>query len=260
MEVENLIRLRFGTIRRSNTEWKLTRLSHRVLALEKVPFNEAGYFVPPVEWLPASDLYNFQKLIQDNSTMFRYALEQVITHFRDCAEACTGHLTHYEYSYLLSYGGQEIYDFFVHNHRFGNPPRGKDFRSNIRGEWIDRERHRPDNAIHPLERKIKRQEAMGMDTSDLVAELARRKACIARGEDPLVGRRRQDLIRPETRRGSYGKRPPQPRSSPYTLPLGPDKRPFLPQGSAEVIPLQPEPTDDTPVPQSNEEMIKNLLR
>lgn len=95
----------------------------------------------------------------------------------------TTRITTIEYAILLQQGGQEVYDWFVKDHRFGAPPRGKAFRSNLRGEWQSKERKRPDNALSKLRQKITYQDQLGYDTSALKKELARRAWCIDHGFD-----------------------------------------------------------------------------
>lgn len=105
------------------------------------------------------------------------------------------HIRPDEYRILLTYAGQEVYEFFARDHRFGAPPRGKVYRSNKRKTWTTERSgvRRPDMAVVALERKIRYVEALGGDTDLLKIELQRRKDAIARGEDPMAGQRRHTL-------------------------------------------------------------------
>jgi hypothetical protein len=141
------------------------------------------------EWVSYRRLDNWEWLIASNSELFEEFLTDLIHEASPTLEKFTGHLSAEEYRILLRYAGRGVYDFFVFDHRFGPPPRGREFRSNLRGEWqVKPHRTRPDNALSALRRRIDRLEARGEDATADREELARREALVRAGEDWRVDR------------------------------------------------------------------------
>jgi hypothetical protein len=148
--------------------------------------SDHGYAVDPLtstvardsDWDQCRNLeYNIVTIIR-NKDEFQMLLLEMIQSYPSDLNRYTTKLTQAEYSILLFQGGQEVYDWFVMDHRFGAPPRGKAFRSNIKGPWKAIPRKRPDNAINKLRYKIEQCERKGWDVSDLLVELARREWCL----------------------------------------------------------------------------------
>lgn len=142
------------------------------------------------EMLSMRDLRNHEVLIHSRYDYFAEVMRKLVETMPGEVDRYTALLRPDEYRILLVYAGREVYDFFARDHRFGPPPRGKIYRSNLRGAWKRPPTPRPDNAIRSLGRKISVMESYGADTTDLRVELERRKACAAKGEDPMAAVRR----------------------------------------------------------------------
>jgi hypothetical protein len=150
-----------------------------------------GYAVDPLtstiardgDWDKCRNLeFNILTIIR-NKDEFQLLLQEMIDEYPNDLNRYTTRFTVTEYAILLQQGGQAIYDWFVRDHRFGAPPRGKAFRSNLKGEWKNIPRKRPDNAVNKLRYKIETFERKGWDCSDLKIELARREWCLKHGLD-----------------------------------------------------------------------------
>jgi hypothetical protein len=114
---------------------------------------------------------------------FAVMLQEMIDQYPNDINRYTTRLTTTEYAILLQQGGEDIYRWFAMDHRFGAPPRGKAFRSNVRGDWKNIARKRPDNAISKLRQKITTFEERGWETDELKIELGRRQWCLDHGLD-----------------------------------------------------------------------------
>lgn len=153
--------------------------------------NRHGYAVDPVtstvarceEWDRCRNLEDVVYQIVKEKELFTELLLEAIEKVPYEMNRYTTRLSSVEYAILLQQGGQEVYDWFVRDHRFGAPPRGKAYRSNLRGEWRKSERKRPDNALNKLRQKITYEDQLGHDTTDLKNELARRAWCLEHGFD-----------------------------------------------------------------------------
>lgn len=153
--------------------------------------NDNGYPVDPLtstiakdhSWNRCRNLENVLDVIVPNKETFSELMMEAIEKVPFDLNRFTTRLSTIEYAILLNQGGREVYDWFVYDHRFGPPPRGKAFRSNIRGEWEPKERKRPDNALTQLRRKITFRESIGEDVTELQKEYARREWCLNQGLD-----------------------------------------------------------------------------
>lgn len=153
--------------------------------------NDHGYPVDPLtstvartnEWDRCRNLENVLVEIIKHKDEFSTFMLELIERVPYEINRYTTRISPIEYAILLQQGGQEVYDWFVRDHRFGAPPRGKVYRSNLRGEWRSIERKRPDNAISKLRQKITYQDQLGYNTTELKKELARRTWCIDHGFD-----------------------------------------------------------------------------
>jgi hypothetical protein len=186
-----------------------------ILQAQNIPINVKGEFAPPDEWVTARDLANYGHLISANQAAFSSYMAAMIEKAPETLEKCTVRLTLSEYALLLGFAGQDVYDFFVRDHRFGPPPRGRKYRSNVRGEWVEKSGnlkiHRPDNALLALRRRIEYYTDMGADVADLKAEYLRREKAIAEGRpwtDGMPGLVRGGAIQtPDRPKGRPGKKP-----------------------------------------------------
>jgi len=136
------------------------------------------------EWASYRRLDNWEWLIARNRELFSDRLVDMINDVSKTVEEYTVGLSADEYRILLNYGGRDVYDFFVFDHRFGAPPRGREYRSNLRKPWHEGPRRgRPDNGLLALRRRIDRRMDRGEDVSDDLVELLRRRGLIERGLD-----------------------------------------------------------------------------
>lgn len=183
---------RFLCVRNNDLTWKVSPKAVVWAQQLGAVVTDRFVFAPSDEWLKYKDLRRCEDMIHFNRDYFALAMRGLLESVPEEVDRYTIRLVPDEYRILLVYAGQGVYDFFVRDHRFGAPPRGKVFRSNVRGTWSSPNagRKRPDMAIFHLDRKIKNFMAMGADVAELLKERARRLEAIAAGEDPMAGRRK----------------------------------------------------------------------
>jgi hypothetical protein len=215
MDIKTLIVARFLVEPGPSLLWRVTPQSLPILQELDIPINTNGEFAPPDEWVTARNLARFGSLISQNRIAFSTYLAKIIERAPNTLNRCTKSLNKDEYSLILGFAGQEVYDFFVHDHRFGPPPRGKRYRSNLRGAWTEKSGiykiSRPDNALLALRRSIVYYTALGADVSELEKEYARRGAAIAAGRswrEGMPGKARGGIIQdPNRPKGRPGRKP-----------------------------------------------------
>lgn len=187
MDIHTLITARFLVVANSGPVWRVSAPALPTLSRNAIAINAEGEFAPPDDWREARNLRNFEALIARNSETFRNRLEEIVEQHEATIDKCAGYIRQPEFAILLAFGGSGVYDFFVRDHRFGTPPRGKQFRSNLRGPWIKkvghRKIHRPDNAVLAANRSINRFQSTGADVSSLIQERDRRAQMIREGLD-----------------------------------------------------------------------------
>jgi hypothetical protein len=190
-----LIVSRFLCRRNNDLTWTVSPKAAKWLIDRGISVSNSMLVAHDDEMASMRDLRNHEVLIHSRHDYFAEVMRDLVTDLPKEVDNFTSLIRPDEYRILLVYGGREVYDFFVRDHRFGPPPRGKMYRSNLRGDWRRPPTPRPDNALLRLRKKIDRLKSYGADVHELEAELQRRKDCIARGEDPLAGSRRGEVRR-----------------------------------------------------------------
>jgi len=198
-QIMELVVARFLCKRSTDLTWIISPKAVDWAVSNGVAISRKFSLVPSDEWRSFKDLSNHEKTIHDRHEYFSEVMTSLVEALPGEVERFTYSLNQQEFRIILVYGGQVPYDFFARDHRFGAPPRGKVFRSNVRGEWrASPGRKRPDVAVVALKRKIEHVRAMGSDTSELEIELARRQKVLDSGGDPMEGVRKVP-IRHESR-------------------------------------------------------------
>lgn len=194
--IVELVVARFLCVRNDDLTWKVSPKAVVWAKQLGVVVTEKFVFAPSDEWLRYKDLRRCEEMIHFNRDYFALAMKGLLESVPHEVERFTVRLVPDEYRILLVYAGQNVYDFFVRDHRFGAPPRGKVYRSNVRGNWSSPNagRKRPDMAIFHLDRKINYQKSIGADVSELLKERERRVTAISLGEDPMAGRRKSFVL------------------------------------------------------------------
>lgn len=182
-----IIAVRFLMRPAKQLTWQVSPKAAGWLRARGVAVSEALLVAPPDDWRLYRDLRNCEKEVHDRHEYFADVVRDLVTRLPAEVERYTVSLNPGEYRILLVYAGQEAYDFFARDHRFGPLPRGKVYRSNLRRGYdsMKGRAKRPDVAVFKLERKIAALRAYGGDTTDLETELARRKTALERGLDPM---------------------------------------------------------------------------
>lgn len=202
-----LIVARFLCKRSTDLSWIMAPKASVWARRHGVALTDNLVFAPDDGWMVYRDLSKCEIQIHRGHDVFRDMMNRLIAELPEECERFVGPMKSDEFRILLIYAGREVYDFFVRDHRFGTPPRGKMFRSNLRGGYgyDGRRTKRPDTAVFALKRKIENHRRKGFDDlAELEAELVRREAILRAGGDPMAG------IRPV-------------RATPNGVPLDPDE-------------------------------------
>ena len=196
-QILEMIVARFLCKRFTDLTWRISPKAAPWARQHGASISTAMEFVPSDEWVGYRNLAKCEVDVHSNHEVFADLMLRLVRELPGEVDRYVEVIRRDEFRILLVYAGREVYDFFVRDHRFGTPPRGKMYRSNLRSgfEGAGERPPRPDMAVVGLRRKIARWKAMGFpDVGDLEAELARREAVLKAGGDPLAGKRFRKLL------------------------------------------------------------------